>query len=108
MPSPKRPPASNEGNHGDDVKEYYFYLDATPTHLYLKWLYKYPQRAYPYNEVIAGNRRSKLEPEYELIDTGVFDDDRYFDVYVEYAKAAPEDVLIKITSAIAARRELKN
>jgi Mannosylglycerate hydrolase MGH1-like glycoside hydrolase domain len=86
-----------EGNHGEDVKEYYFYLDATPTHSYLKWLYKYPQRAYPYNEVIAGNRRSKLEPEYELIDTGVFDDDRYFDVYAEYAKAAPEDVLIKIT-----------
>ena len=89
--------SSTEGNHGEDVKEYYFYLDGTPTHSYLKWLYKYPQRAYPYNELIVGNRRSKLEPEYELIDTGVFDDDRYFDVYIEYAKSAPEDVLIKIT-----------
>ena len=87
--------ASAEGNHGEDIKEYYFYLDATPTHSYLKWLYKYPQQAYPYDDLIAGNRRSKLEPEYELIDTGVFDDDRYFDVYVEYAKSAPEDVLIK-------------
>ena len=89
--------ASTEGNHGEDVKEYYFYLDGTPTHSYLKWLYKYPQQAYPYDDLIVGNRRSKLEPEYELIDTGVFDDDRYFDVYVEYAKSAPEDVLIKIT-----------
>ena len=88
-----------EGNHGEDVKEYYFYLDSTPTHSYLKWLYKYPQRAYPYSELIAGNRRSKFEPEYELLDTGIFDDNRYFDVYVEYAKAAPEDVLIKITIA---------
>jgi hypothetical protein len=87
----------SEGNHGEDVKEYYFYLDSTPTHSYLKWLYKYPQQAYPYDEIIAGNRRSKLEPEYELIDTGVFKDNRYFDVYVEYAKSAPEDVLIKIT-----------
>jgi len=86
-----------EGNHGEDVKEYYYYLDSTPTHSYLKWLYKYPQRAYPYNDIIAGNRRSKLEPEYELIDTGIFEDNRYFDVYVEYAKAAPEDVLIKIS-----------
>ena len=86
-----------EGNHGEDVKEYYYYLDSTPTHSWMKWLYKYPQRAYPYNEVIAGNRRSKLEPEYELIDTHIFDDNRHFDVCVEYAKAAPEDVLVKIS-----------
>ena len=89
--------SSTEGNHGEDVKEYYFYLDGTPTNSYLKWLYKYPQRAYPYHDLLIGNRRSKLEPEYELIDTGVFDDDRYFDTYVEYAKSSPEDVLIKIT-----------
>jgi hypothetical protein len=88
---------NSEGNHGEDVKEYYFYLDSTPTHSYLKWLYKYPQRAYPYDEIITRNRRSKLEPEFELLDTDVFADNRYFDVYVEYAKAAPEDVLIKIT-----------
>ena len=88
---------NSEGNHGEDVKEYYFYLDSTPTHSYMKWLYKYPQRAYPYNAVIAGNRRSKIEPEYELVDTGIFEEDRYFDVSVEYAKSAPEDVLIRIT-----------
>ena len=87
----------SEGNHGEDVKEYYFYLDSTPTHSYMKWLYKYPQRAYPYNELVAGNRRSKLEPEYELADTRIFEEDRYFDVYVEYAKSAPEDVLVRIT-----------
>src|SRR5512139_1503580 len=86
-----------EGNHGEDVKEYYWYLDSTPTHSYMKWLYKYPQRAFPYDAVVAGNRRSKLEREYELFDTGIFEDDRYFDVYVEYAKSAPEDVLIRIT-----------
>jgi hypothetical protein len=90
--------ANSEGNHGEDVKEYYFYLDSTPTHSYMKYLYKYPQRAYPYGDLVATNRgRSKLEPEYELLDTGVFDGDRYFDVFVEYAKAAPEDVLIKIS-----------
>jgi hypothetical protein len=89
----------SEGNHGEDVKEYYFYLDSTPTHSYMKWLYKYPQQAYPYNEIIAGNRRSKFDPEYELMDTGIFKDNRYFDVTVEYAKFAPEDVLIKITIA---------
>jgi hypothetical protein len=89
-----------EGNHGEDVKEYYFYLDSTPTHSYMKWLYKYPQRAYPYNDLVANNRgRSRTEREYELIDTGVFEDDRYFDVFVEYAKASPEDVLIRITAA---------
>jgi len=89
---------NSEGNHGEDVKEYYFYLDATPTHSYLKYLYKYPQGAYPYDELVRTNRgRSRTEPEYELIDTGVFDQDRYFDVFVEYAKAAPEDILIQIT-----------
>jgi hypothetical protein len=87
-----------EGNHGEDVKEYYFYLDATPTHSYAKWLYKYPQRAYPYSDLVETNRRrTRREPEYELIDTGAFAGDRYFDVGVEYAKAAPEDVLVRIT-----------
>jgi hypothetical protein len=90
--------ANSEGNHGEDVKEYYFYLDSTPTHSYMKWLYKYPQQAYPYDDIVATNKaRSKQELEYELLDTGVFADDRYFDVFVEYAKASPEDVLIRIT-----------
>ncbi|HWF67091.1 MAG TPA: hypothetical protein VN670_07295 [Acidobacteriaceae bacterium] len=89
-----------EGNHGEDVKEYYFYVDSSPTHSYMKWLYKYPQRAYPYSDLVETNRkRSRLEPEYELIDTGVFNEDRYFDVFVEYAKAAPEDIFIRITIA---------
>ena len=87
-----------EGNHGEDVKEYYFYLDSTPTHSYMKWLYKYPQREYPYLDLVETNRRrSRSEFEYELLDTGIFDADRYFDVFVEYAKASPEDVLIRIT-----------
>ena len=91
--------ANSEGNHGEDVKEYYFYLDSTPTHSYMKYLYKYPQSAYPYADLVETNsHRGKLEPEYELLDTGVFDDDRYFDVYVEYAKAAPEDLLVRITA----------
>src|SRR5262252_1129094 len=91
---------NSEGNHGEDVKEYYFYLDSTPTHSYMKWLYKYPHEAYPYVDLIEGNRRrSRLELEYELLDTGVFDANRYWDVFVEYAKAAPEDVLIRITIA---------
>jgi hypothetical protein len=91
---------NSEGNHGEDVKEYYFYLDSTPTHAYMKYLYKYPQAAYPYADLVETNRRrSRKELEYELIDTGVFDDDRYFDVVVEYAKAAPEDLLIQITVA---------
>src|SRR5262245_22446901 len=90
---------NSEGNHGEDVKEYYFYLDSTPTHSYMKWLYKYPQRAYPYSELVDVNaKRSRHEFEYELVDTGVFDDRRYFDVQVEYAKASPEDVLIRITA----------
>jgi len=88
-----------EGNHGEDVKEYYFYLDNTPSHSYMRYLYKYPQRAYPYEDLRATNRRrSKLELEYELLDTGIFDDDRYFDVFVEYAKATPEDILVRITA----------
>ena len=89
---------NGEGNHGEDVKEYYFYLDATPTHSYMKWLYKYPQREYPYADLVATNRhRSRAELEYELLDTGVFAENRYFDVEVEYGKASPEDLLIQIT-----------
>jgi hypothetical protein len=89
---------NNEGNHGEDVKEYYFYLDSTPTHSYMKYLYKYSQAAYPYGDLIAGNRgRGRHDMEYELIDTGVFDGDRYFDVFVEYAKASPEDILVLVT-----------
>lgn len=89
---------NTEGNHGEDVKEYYFYLDSTPTHSYMKYLYKYPQRPFPYAELIDGNRnRGKDQFEYELLDTGVFDDDRYYDVFVEYAKKSAEDVHIKIT-----------
>jgi Glycosyl hydrolase family 63 C-terminal domain len=87
-----------EGNHGEDVKEYYFYLDATPTHSYMKWLYKYPQRAYPYQRLIEENRsRHGQGREFELLDTGIYDDDRYFDVTVEYAKASPEDIVIRVT-----------
>ena len=89
---------NSEGNHGEDVKEYYFYLDSTPTHSYMKYLYKYPQAAYPYGDLIETNgRRSRTEFEYELLDTGVFDEDRYFDVFVEYAKASPEDIFIQVT-----------
>jgi Mannosylglycerate hydrolase MGH1-like glycoside hydrolase domain/Glycosyl hydrolase family 63 C-terminal domain len=87
----------NEANHGEDVKEYYYYLDSTPTHSYMKFLYKYPQRAFPYSQLVEENRhRSKRDLEFELIDTGVFDDDRYFDVFIEYAKAGPDDILIRI------------
>src|SRR5271167_2476607 len=89
---------NSEGNHGEDVKEYYFYLDSTPTHSYMKYLYKYPQSEFPYRDLVETNRsRSREDFEYELLDTGVFDADRYFDVFVEYAKSDPEDVLIKIT-----------
>jgi hypothetical protein len=89
---------NSQGNHGEDVKEYYFYLDSTPTHSYMKYLYKYPQAAYPYSDLVETNkRRSRSEMEYELLDTGVFSEDRYFDVFVEYAKAAPEETLFKIT-----------
>jgi hypothetical protein len=87
-----------EGNHGEDVKEYYFYLDSTPTHSYCKALYKYPQAEFPYSKLIEENaRRTRLDPEFELRDTGIFDQGRYFDVIVEYAKAAPDDVLIRLT-----------
>jgi hypothetical protein len=87
-----------EGNHGEDVKEYYFYLDSTPTHSYVKSLYKYPHAAFPYAQLVEENgRRGRDVPEYELIDTGVFDGDRYFDVFVEYAKASSDDIVIRIT-----------
>ena len=89
---------NSESNHGEDVKEYYFYIDSTPTHSYMKYLYKYPQAAYPYSDLVETNkRRSREEMEYELLDTGVFNEDRYFDVFVEYAKADPEDILIRIS-----------
>ena len=89
-----------EGNHGEDVKEYYFYLDNTPTHSYMKCLYKYPQQAFPYTQLVEENRRrSKFEPEFELLDTGLFAENRYFDVFVEYAKDSPEDILIQVTIA---------
>ena len=88
----------SQGNHGEDVKEYYFYLDATPSHSYQKFLYKYPQGEFPYQQLIEENQRlDKRALEFELLDTGIFDDNRYFDVFVEYAKAAPEDILIQIT-----------
>ncbi|MGH7874486.1 MAG: MGH1-like glycoside hydrolase domain-containing protein, partial [Candidatus Binatia bacterium] len=89
--------SGNEGNHGEDVKEYYFYLDSTPTHSYMRFLYKYPQAEFPYARLVEENRRrGKRDLEYELIDTGVFDENRYFDVFIEYAKAGPEDILIRI------------
>jgi len=89
---------NSESNHGEDVKEYYFYLDSTPTHSYMKYLYKYPQAAFPYWDLIATSRgRSRYDMEYELLDTGIFNADRYFDVFVEYAKNSPEDILIQIT-----------
>ena len=91
---------NSEGNHGEDVKEYYFYLDSTPTHSYMKYLYKYPQAAFPYGDLLETNRRrNRNDMEYELLDTGVFNEDRYFDVFVEYAKAGPEDILVRITAA---------
>ena len=90
---------NSQGNHGEDVKEYWFYVDSTPTHSYMKCLYKYPQAAFPYNDLVETNgRRGKLDMEYELLDTGVFDEDRYFDVVVEYAKAAPDDMLMLVTA----------
>ncbi|HEU5165378.1 MAG TPA: glucosidase, partial [Chitinophagaceae bacterium] len=90
---------NSQGNHGEDVKEYYFYLDSTPTHSYMKFLYKYPQAAYPYGDLIERNsKRTREEMEYELLDTGVFNEDRYFDVFVEYAKGGPEDILVKISA----------
>lgn len=90
---------NGEGNHGEDVKEYYFYLDSTPTHSSMKYLYKYPQSAYPYTDLVNTNRsRSKFEFEYELLDTGIFDQDRYFDIYVDFAKGSPEDIVVKVTA----------
>ena len=89
---------NGEGNHGEDVKEYYFYIDSTPTHSYMKMLYKYPQGEFPYSDLVETNRRrGRAEAEYELIDTGVFNEDRYFDVFVEYAKETPTDILIQIS-----------
>jgi hypothetical protein len=89
---------NSESNHGEDVKEYYFYLDSTPTHSYMKYLYKYPQAAFPYGDLVATNKgRNRLDMEYELLDTGIFKDDRYFDVFVEFAKNTPEDILIQIS-----------
>ncbi|MBU8882593.1 glucosidase [Kaistella sp. DKR-2] len=89
---------NGQGNHGEDVKEYYYYLDNTPTHSYMKILYKYPQNAFPYDDLLKTNaERDKLQPEYELIDTGIFDHDEYFDVFIEYAKASQEDILVRIT-----------
>ena len=87
-----------EGNHGEDVKELYYYLDSTPTHSYMKMLYKYPQAEYPYAWLVNENkRRTRNDPEFELIDTGIFNEDKYFDVFVEYAKNKPDDILVKIT-----------
>src|SRR5579871_3749632 len=92
--------SGNQGNHGEDVKEYYFYLDSTPTHSYMKFLYKYPQLEFPYAKLVEENRRRwKDDPEYELFDTGIFGNDRYFDVFVEYAKAETEDICIVIQIA---------
>ncbi|HWC17523.1 MAG TPA: hypothetical protein VG498_10935, partial [Terriglobales bacterium] len=90
---------SPEGNHGEDVKECYFYLDNTPTHTYMKALYKYPQLEFPYQRLIEENRRrTRLDPEFELTDTSIFDDNRYFDVFIEYAKASSEEILIRVTA----------
>src|SRR5262245_29525235 len=91
--------ANEEGNHGEDVKALYYHLDATPTHSYLKFLYKYPQMRFPYERLVEENRRrGRHDPEFELLDTGVFDGDRYFDVFVEYAKVGPRDILMRVTA----------
>ncbi len=97
---------NSEGNHGEDVKEYYFYLDSTPTHSYMKYLYKYPQSEFPYRDLVETSAaRTRKEMEYELLDTGTFDEDRYFDVFVEYAKGGPEDLLLyESPFTIAGRR----
>src|SRR5580692_10275868 len=87
-----------EGNHGEDVKELYYYLDSSPTHAYMKMLYKYPQAEFPYKWLVEENhRRTRMDPEFELMDTGIFDEDKYFDVFLEYAKADTDDILIRIT-----------
>ena len=88
----------NQGNHGEDVKEYYYYLDSTPTHSYMKMLYKYPQAEYPYAKIVEENsKRDRKDPEYDLVDTGIFNDNKYYDVFAEYAKEDSEDICIKIT-----------
>ena len=98
----------SEGNHGEDVKDYYYYLDSTPTHSYMKYLYKYPQSEFPYEDLVLGNQqRGKLEKEFELIDTGIFDDNRYFDVFVEYAKADDDDICIKVSLANRGEEEAR-
>src|ERR1700741_3634156 len=90
---------NGEGNHGEDVKELYYYLDGTPTHSYMRMLYKYPQRAFPYNVLVEENRcRTEQEPEFELVDTGIFDDERYFDVEIEYGKGGTDDILLQLTA----------
>ena len=90
---------NNQGNHGEDVKEYYYYLDNTPVHSYMKMLYKYPQSEFPYSFLLQENKkRTKSDPEFELIDTGIFNEDKYFDIFIEYAKNSEEDILIKITA----------
>src|SRR5437016_6257407 len=90
---------NSEGNHGEDVKEYYFYVDSTPTHSYMKALYKYPQAEYPYARLLEeSRRRTRNDPEFELVDTGIFDTNRYFDIVVEYAKASTDDVFVRITA----------
>ena len=89
--------SNHEGNHGEDVKELYYYLDNIPTHYYMKYLYKYPQAEFPYDDLINKNKSSnKHEPEYEILDTGIFNDNKYFDVFIEYAKNDSEDIFIKI------------
>jgi hypothetical protein len=95
----------NQGNHGEDVKEYYFYLDATPSHSWMRYLYKYPQAEYPYGWLVEENRRrSRQEPAFTLLDTGVFNDNRYFDVEVRYAKASPEEIHIRVIATNRGRR----
>ena len=99
---------SKEGNHGEDVKEYYYYLDNTPTHSYMKLLYKYPQSEFPYLKLIEENRkRNKFQQEFELIDTGIFDDNRYFDIFIEYAKADHDDLLMQVTATTEVPKQLK-
>ena len=88
---------NQEGNHGEDVKELYFHLDSSPTHSYCKFLYKYPQEAFPYIELLEQNKKDRLQPEYEILDTGIFNDNRYFDCFIEYAKADMNDIQMKVT-----------
>lgn len=91
--------SNSQGNHGEDVKEYFYYLDSTPTHSYMKYLYKYPHEAYPYEDLVETNqKRSQKEREYELVDTGIFEDDKYFDIFIEYAKDGAEDIYIYVTA----------